>query len=284
MRNREFLRYGLNALSRAHETNYFDDGHRGGAIVSAFYLCRENHVEADVPEIIAKKIEANWAHTDICAPFPDEDSEPQLLNHIVECMSENIAGLRQAGHNVILPSLALKAFRELPEAITPSRVTGVCRLIESFTVTDVPMDADVQLPNMDDKPSTAVFILGEFVKCTERFEGRGQGWSGHLLTYGKALIDLRELGYVGLAKQAEEGFSRYIRRIRMGPQETDKRYREHSPTNLFPLQAAYWKERQGGDWHLGHKLKYPYGFYGLINCVKDAEIKRRCLESAYRIF
>jgi hypothetical protein len=283
MLDREFLLYGLNALSRAHETSYFDDGHRGGAIVSAFYLCRENNVEAGVTEIIAERVDERWAHTELCAPFPNEDSDPQLLHQIVECMSKNIGGLREAGHNVILPSLALKAFHALPEAITPSRVTGVCRLVESFTVTDVPMDVDAQLPNMDDKASTAAFILGEFVKCIERFEGRGQGWSGHLLTYGKALMDLRELGYVDLAKQVEDGFRRYIRRIRMGPQESDKQHQEHSPTHLFPLQAAYWKER-GGDWHLGHKLKYPYGFYGLMKFAKDTEIKRRCLEFAYRIF
>jgi len=282
MLDREYLLYGLNALSRAHETDYFLDGHRGAAIVAAGYLCRENAVEPGVAGIIARLIDEQWAHTELCAPFAHESSDPRLAHRIVECMTDNMAGLRQAGHNIIFPSLALKAFRDVPEAITPSRVTGICRLIESFTVTDVPMDEDVELPDMDDQVIAAEFILGEFVTCTERFVGRGQGWSGHLLTYGKALMDLRELGYVDLAKQAEDGFRIYIRRIRMGPQESDGQYQEHSPTDLSPLQKRYWHEREG-DLRFGHKLKYPYGFYGLMKFAEGAEIRRQGLDSAYRV-
>jgi hypothetical protein len=277
------LLHGLNALSRAHEFKYFDDGHRGAAIISAVYLCRDNEIEVNVAETIAAIIDECWVNTKLCAPFPDEDSNPQLLRKVVDCMSQNMEGLREAGHNVIFPSLALRAFCDVPQAVTMSRVTGICRLIESFTANDVPMDEDFVLPNIGDKAILAEFILDEFVKCTERFQGRGQGWSGHLLTYGQALMDLCQQGYVGLASQAQNGFRLYIRRIRIGPKETDKQYDEHSPTDLHPLQLGYWK-KGGGKLHLGHKLKYPYGFYGLLNKARDSEIKRRCLEIAYRIF
>jgi len=282
MLDRECLLYGLNALGRAHETDYFLDGHRGAAIISAVYLCRENAVEPGVAGIIANLIDEQWARTELCAPFAPEGSDPGLVDRIVECLSDNLAGLRQVGHNVIFPSLALKAFRDVPEAITPSRVTGICRLIESFTVTDVPMGEDVELPDMDDQVVAAEFILGEFVPCTERFVGWGQGWSGHLLTYGKALMDLREQGYADLARQAEDGFGIYIRRIRMGPQEGAKHWEEHSPTDLTPLQERYWQEREG-DLRFGHMLKYPYGFYGLMKFAKDPEIRRQCLGAAYRV-
>ena len=283
MLDNQYLLHGLNALSRAHEFKYFDDGHRGAAVIAGVYLCRENKVEAGVAETVAAIIDERWANTELCAPFPDEDSDPQLLRRVVHCMSEHMEGLQEAGHNVILPSLALKAFCEVPEAITPSRVMGVCRLIESFSVSQVPMDKDAELPSMEDPASAAEFILDEFIKCTERFRGRGQGWSGHLLTYGQALMDLRETGFADLADRAENSFRIYMRRIRMGPQKTDKQYDEHSPTGLRPLQSAYWKER-GGDLNLGHKLKYPYGFYGLMNKARDPELKLRCLEIAYRIF
>ena len=43
--NLDYLLCGLNALSRAHSHDYFEDGHRGGAIISAVYLCKENPVE-----------------------------------------------------------------------------------------------------------------------------------------------------------------------------------------------------------------------------------------------
>jgi hypothetical protein len=279
----DYLLYGLNALSRAHEFDYFADGHRGGAILSGVYLCRENDVEVGVADTIGSIIDERWSKTELCAPFPDEAPNPQLLDQVLRCMAQNLSGLRQVGHNVILPALALKAFRDLPEAITPSRVNGVCRLIESFTQTDVPMAEDFVLPNLENPIETSECILSEFIQCTQRFEGRGQGWSGHLLTYGRALIDLLQLGYSELVELAEQGFHIYIRRIRLGPQESDKQYREHAPTTLFPLMEAYWKQR-GGDLNLGHKLKYPYGFYGLMRLAKNAEIKRQALSIAYRIF
>ena len=283
MHDNTYLRYGLNALSRAHKFDYFLDGHRGGAIVSGVYFCRENDVEADVPEIVARLIDNHWAHTDLCARFPNEAADPQLLDRIVACMAANMDDMRQAGHNVILPTLALKAFHELPEAITPARVDGVCRLVEAMTVMDVISEERVDLPDMSDSASVADFILNEFVACVTRFVGRGQGWSGHLLTYGRARLDLHELGYGDLAKQAAAGFELYIRRIRMGPQETDKPRPEHEPTHLFPPQAAYWRERVG-DLTFGHQLKYPYGFYGLMKHVTDPEIEQRSLDIAFRIF
>ena len=282
MLDKRHLVSGLNALSRAHELNYFEDGHRGAAIIASVYLCQENAVEAGVSEEIAAIIDERWADTELCAPFPDEGADPQLLGQIADCLAANLEGLRQVGHNVIFPALALKAFREVPEAVTRSRVTGICRLIESFTVTEISMSDPVDLPSLGDQISFAEFVLDEFVACTDRFLERGQGWSGHLLTYGQALTDLRDLGYLDLAHQARDGFRIYIRRIRMGPQGTDKPRDEHAPTDLWPLQLAYWKER-GGDLYLGHKLKYPYGFYGLMSRARDPEIKRRCSEIAYRL-
>ena len=195
-----------------------------------------------------------------------------------------MTGLRQVAHNVILPTLALKALRDLPDAATPSRVAGICQLIESFRTEDFPLADNFVLPDMRDQVRNAEFILTEFIDCSERFIGRGLGWSGHLLTYGSALFDLHELGYRELATQAEEGFKLYMRCIRKGLQGTDKHRDEHPPIDNFPLQAAYWRPHSGGDLHLGHKLKYPYGFYGLPRLSKDSDLQRRCLDVAYRIF
>jgi hypothetical protein len=36
MLEESYLVRGLNALSRAHETNYFRDGHKGAAIIAAY--------------------------------------------------------------------------------------------------------------------------------------------------------------------------------------------------------------------------------------------------------
>lgn len=283
MTDNRHLLLGLNALSRAHTLEYFADGHRGGAIISGVYLSRAHGAEPGVADCIATIIDEQWADTALCAPFASEDPNPSLLTQLTTALGENLTGLREAGHNVILPTLALKALRELPDAITPSRIVGICQLIESFSAKDIPLADDFALPDMQNKTRAAEFLLAEFIDCTERFTGRGQGWSGHLLTYSKAIFDLRELGYQELAIQAEEGFKLYIRRIRKGPQDTDKNYSEHEPIEHFPLQTAYWQQR-GGDLHLGHKLKYPYGFYGLMQLAQDTDLQRRCLDVAYRIF
>jgi hypothetical protein len=282
MKDDRYLLLGLNALSRAHTTNYFADGHRGGAIISGVYLCRENDVEHDVPDLVTGIIDEQWSLSSLCAPFPQQPTHPQLLDRIVDCLSDHVTGLREVGHNVILPALALKAFRDVPEAITETRVDGVCQLIRSFTAKAVPMDDDFHLPDMSVPGVAADFILSEFVQCAARFIGRGQGWTGHLLTYGRALMDLYSLGYMDLAKEAEAGFRIYVRRIRKGPQDTDGVYEEHVPTGFSPLQADYWLER-GGDVHLGHKLKYPYGFYGLLQFVNDPQIEQESLASAFRV-
>ncbi|MDH3717649.1 MAG: hypothetical protein OES79_05955 [Planctomycetota bacterium] len=282
MMDTQHLIRGLNALSRAHGTDYFDNGHRGGAMLAAFFFCRENPVEEKVPGVLTRMIDQHWPRTGLCEPYPDESSDPALLTRLVETMQANMGGLREAGHNVILPALALKAFHHLPEAITASRVAGICELVQAFHKTDVPQAEDDSLPNLADTAGAAEFLLAEFVRCTERFQGRGQGWSGHLLTYGRALLDLCELGYVDLAEAALPGFRQYLRRIRLGPLDSDKPRPEHLRTDLSPLQTDYWTDRPG-DWKLGHIIKYPYGLYGLLHLARNQEVQQACLAAAYRV-
>jgi len=97
-------------------------------------------------------------------------------------------------------------------------------------------------------------------------------------------VDLGRLGYDAPARKVQQDFMLHVKRARMGPLETDKARAEHPQTDLFPLEAEYWRRRRGNDQGLGHSLKYPYGFYGLMSLCGDADLKRRCLEAAFRIF
>jgi hypothetical protein len=63
MLHRSYLIRGLDALSRAHASDYFGDGHRGAAIISAYFLCAEEPVEAGVTELIAEIIDDHWTDT-----------------------------------------------------------------------------------------------------------------------------------------------------------------------------------------------------------------------------
>lgn len=278
-----YLVHGLNALSRAHETNYFTDGHRGAAIIAAYYLCREIEMESGAADVIRAMIDAHWTHSPLCAPLPEEEPQPDLIK-ITETLQRNVDGLRQAGHNVILPTLALKAFGQLPETVTPARVDGICKLIEAFTkVEDVQLEEGDDSPNWGEPPDVAEFVLSELLRTIEAFDGRGQGWSGHLLTYTRALLDLQELGYEALARQGEHAFKLYIKRIRMGPLETDRPRPEHPQSHLRPHQRAYWEKRAGQSIGLGHCFKYPYGFYELLDLARDSHLRRQCMQAAYHI-
>jgi hypothetical protein len=230
-------------------------------------------------------LDAHWADSDLCAPFPKENSDPARLDRLVSALDANIDRLRQVGHNVIFPSLALKAFQDLPEAITASRVDGVCKLIESFdTAEDITLDEGDEIPDVAEPERGAEFILAEFLRTTEAFTGRGQGWSGHMLTYGRALIDLDLLGYAELATKGRHAFKLYVKRTRMGPLGTDKPRPEHPASQLRPLESAYWEKRKHQDVAIGHCFKYPYGFYGLMALASDGTLKQQCLDEAFRIF
>jgi hypothetical protein len=279
-----YLLHGLNALSRAHETDYFADGHRGAAILAAYYLCREVEMEEGAEDHIRAMIDAHWTHSPLCAPLPDEAPDPAGIQRIIQTLQGQLEGLRQAGHNVILPALALKALRQVPDAVTPARVDGICRLIEAFTtVDDIRLEEEDDIPDCGAPAEVAEFVLAEWLRCIQAFDGRGQGWSGHLLTYSRALLDLRQMGYGALACQAEPGFKLYVKRIRMGPLDTDVPRPEHRPSDLYPRQRAYWEGRVGKPVGIGHLFKYPYGFYGLMGLAQDARLKRQCMRVAYHV-
>jgi hypothetical protein len=83
-----YLLRGLDALSRTHETNYFTDGHRGAAIIAAYYLCREVEPEEGAADHIRALIDQHWTHTPLCAPMPDEAPEPKGIQRITLALIE----------------------------------------------------------------------------------------------------------------------------------------------------------------------------------------------------
>ena len=265
--------------------NYFADGHRGAAIIAAYFFCQEVDVETGVSDILGELIDEQWVHTPLCESFPLESHDATGISRIIMVLEENLDGLRQAGHNVIFPTMALKAFSQLPEMLTPSRVEGICRLVQAFsTSAPISLERSDEVFDFSYAPATAEFIISELVKTIHVFNGRGQGWSGHLLTYARALLDLRQMGYIATAKQAEHAFNLYIKRIRMGPLDTDKPRREHLPSDLYPHQREYWEQRRDKPLNLGHSIKYPYGFYGLVALTKNHDLINHCFDNAYHIF
>jgi hypothetical protein len=279
------LLLGLNALARAHTLDYFVDGHRGAGMVSAHFLCVDNDLDPPARARIAELIELNWAASPLCRPFPDAKPEPDRIQEIGAALVAGGEVLRQVGHNAIFAMLAIKAFRQMPDAATPQRIDGVCALIRSMTPwRDIDPDPDVDPPEFADTVAASRFILREANAAIDRFLGFGQGFAGHMLTFGQALVELAAMGDVPWAESCRTAFRKYVTVTRRGPEPDEKRRPDHPPSALRPTSAAYWKNRGDKSLGIGHVFKYPYAWYDLLQRARDPELTRTLEAKAYHLF
>jgi len=279
------LLLGLNALARAHELDYFADGHRGAGMVAAHLLCQSSDLDEGAKSRIAELVDLNWAHSALCESFPDTDPEPARIDEIGDALLEGAETLRQVGHNAIFAMLAIKAFRMMPRAATPQRIDGVCALIKSMTPwRDIEPDPDVDPPPFADAAAASQFILREASAAINRFVGFGQGFAGHMLTFGQALVELAEMGDVALAESCRPAFRKYVTVTRRGPEPDSKPRPDHKPSDLRPPDAAYWDNRADNAVDIGHVFKYPYSYYDLLRRVDDSVLLQKWDDQAYKLF
>jgi hypothetical protein len=285
MSEEHLLLLGLNALARAHTLDYFADGHRGAAMVAAYLLCENNDLDKRARSRIAELVDINWASSPLCEPFPDAEPEPARIDEIGMALTEGAETLRQVGHNAILAMLAIKAFRMLPSAATPQRIDGVCTLIRSFTPwRDIEPDPDVDPPPFADTAAASQFVLREASAAIDRFIGFGQGYAGHMLTFGQALVEMAAMGDVEWAESCRTAFRKYVTVTRRGPEPGSKSRPDHEPSDLRPIDPAYWERRADNAVDIGHVFKYPYSYYELLRHAGDPELAHAWDEKAYHVF
>lgn len=276
---------GLNALARAHEMNYFADGHRGASLVSAHLLCEENNMDEQATARITELFDLNWAPTALCKPFPEAGPDPEQIKKIGVALAEGGGVLREVGHNAIFAMLAIKGFRMLPSAATPQRIDGVCKLIRAIKPwRDVEPDPEVNPPPFANAAAASEFILREAMAAIDRFIGFGQGFAGHMLTFGQALVELAEMGDGEWAESCRTAFRKYVTVTRKGPDPDARRISDHKPSPLRPNSAEYWKKRGDRSVDIGHVFKYPYSAYDLLRRVNDPALKRDWDAKAYHVF
>ena len=276
---------GLNALARAHQLDYFADGHRGASMIAAHGLCVENHLDEHARSRIARLFDLNWASSALCKPFPDAEPQPAGIAKIGAALAEGGEVLRQVGHNAIFAMLAAKGFRLLPSAATAQRIDGVCALIRSFKPWhDIEPDPKVNPPPFDDAAAASQFILREASAAIDRFVGFGQGFSGHMLTFGQSLVELAAMGHVKWAESCRAAFCKYVTVTRRGPAADSRRYPDHKPSDLRPTDFAYWQKRGDHSVDIGHVFKYPYSYYNLLRHAGDPQLARELNAKAYRLF
>ncbi|MCB1225490.1 MAG: hypothetical protein KDK99_06745, partial [Verrucomicrobiales bacterium] len=235
---------GLNAMARSVEGDYFADGHRGASLISAHLLAEENALPTAARTRIERLFDANWAQKPLCRPFPEADPVPDAAEQIGEALLEAGDSLRQVGHNAIFAMLAIKAFRMLPRAATPERVAGIAKLIRAMTPwRDEAADPDLEIPPFTQTAAASRFVLAEASAAVERFKDYGQGFAGHMLTFGQSLIELAAMGDVEWAEGCRTAFAKYVTVTRQGPQPDDRKIAEHGPSPLRPTMNGYWQKR-----------------------------------------
>lgn len=276
---------GLNALARAHEMNYFTDGHRGASLVSAHLMCVDNKLDDKATARITELFDLNWASSPLCKPFPEEEPDPALISKIGLALADGTGVLREVGHNAIFAMHAIKGFRMLPSAATPKRIEGVCKLIRAIKPwRDIDPSPEVDPPPFSDTAAASEFVLREASVTVDRFIGHGQGFSGHMLTFGQALVELAAMGDVEWAESCRVAFRKYVTITRKGPQPEDKTFKDHQPSPLRPNSAEYWQKRDPRTLGIGHVFKYPYSYYDLLRHVDNPALKQEWDAKAYHLF
>lgn len=283
--DKRLIELGLNALARSAERSYFADGHRGASMISAHLMCADNDLGDVTTNRIIELFDRNWATTKLCDPFPQGDRVDDAAEQIGKALAESNGVLKEVGHDAIFAMHAIKGFRMLPETATAQRVAGICDLIRAFKPwRDVQPDNDVDPPMFTDTASASRFVLQEASDAIDRFQGFGQGFAGHMLTFGQSLIELAAMGEVEWAESCRTAFRKYVTVTRMGPQPGDRKIKDHQFTDQRPSETSYWKNRGDKTLGLGHVFKYPYAYYDLLARAKDSKLEQEVDAKAWQIF
>ncbi len=282
--DKRLIRLGLNALARAPEMKYFADGHRGAALISAHLMCVNNKFDKAATDRIVELFNLNWAQSKLCQNFPEADRIEDAADRIGKALADGKGVLREVGHDAIFAMHATKAFRMMPELATRERVDGVCNLIKAIKPwRDVKPDPSIKLPPFEEQ-AAAKFILKEASDAIDRFVGFGQGFAGHMLTFGQSLVELAAMGDVEWAESCRTAFCKYVTVTRQGPKKSDRKIKDHKFTKLRPDEVEYWKKRGHKTLGIGHVFKYPYAYYDLLARAKDAEIEKEFETKAWQLF
>ncbi len=145
-------------------------------------------------------------------------------------------------------------------------------------------DADVKPPPFAKSEAASRYILKEALASIDRFIGFGQGFAGHMLTFGQALVELAAMGDVKVAESCRTAFRKYVTVTRQGPASDDRRIADHKPSRLRPRDAKYWNQRGDRTLGIGHVFKYPCSYYNLHRRANDSELKLAWDQKAYHLF
>jgi len=275
---------GLDGLSRVAEGEWdpFSDGHVAAAVIASAFFTRENELEAATQTSLLAFVEVRLLSRRIFAARPKEPADPELVAGLVKDLDAGIRTLRRGGHNIIFATMALKALRDVPEAVTPARVRGLRNMIQRFGTDETRGAAGKPFTELGDKQAFVKLLFEEYLCALELYlAGKGHhGFAGHMLTFGHALLELHRMGYPELAQKGVEAFEPFIQQARAGADLGGRSVASPQPNAPSPLQADYWNAqlRRTTDGIVSsHLVKYPYSFYALLKDLPEGEVRQRVL-------
>ncbi len=272
---------GLDGMSRvAEEGNTFGLGHNAAAVISSAFFCREQKLDADTQKEILAFLDARLFKNPIyAAGRPKEAADPKLAEGLLEDLDAGIATLRGKGHNIIFAVTCLKALARCPRPRRPSGSTACGRWSgASGRRRAGPRRIPNPLVGLDDEQKFVHFIFEEFLKA------KGDGFDGHVVTIGHALVELHRMGHKELARKGVPAYWEWVRGARAN--EGEGEVAPAPPQAPTPLTREYWAaqvKHRIGEIVSSHTVKYPYSFYALAKDVKDEELKKRILAKVYRL-
>jgi hypothetical protein len=279
---REIIK-GLDGMSRVADIgDTFGDGHNAAAVISSAFFCREQKLDADTQREILAYLDARLLKNPIyAAARPKEAADPGLVEGLLEDLDAGIATLRGKGHNIIFAVTCLKALRTVPEAVTPERIDGLRKMVQSFGKTggEAHKDSD-PLVGLDDEQKFVHFVFEEFLKA------KGNGFDGHVVTIGHALLELHRMGHKELAQKGVPAYWQWVRGARAHNDAGAGKIAPAPPRAPTPLNREYWAaqaKHDVGEIVSSHTVKYPYSFYALAKDVTDEDLKKRILAKVYRL-
>ena len=307
----DYLYQGLCGLARAHRANAMA-GHLGAALVAGYFFGEEH---PDLPEEVFSAIENDlnqikqgaepiWYNQsktgitvpELFAPFPQEAPSTTAADDIAAALTKNIGQTRQSGHNVIFSSLALRAFRDHPEAAAPSLVQGIVQLIHGFDgavpgrgyygkETGWLSGEKVQLTAADDFP--AYRSLNDMVQTVidrliDSAAVRKQGFGGlfHIINHAAGLVQLSQYGFGDLAERGLAAHHQHLRLWRSLP-DVSAELGPLVKADHDPRTAAYWKAGDSAQWsaRLTHRIKTLFGFHTILPMIDDAAKRKQAEEN-----
>ena len=279
---REIIK-GLDGMSRvADKGNTFAGGHNAAAVISSTFFCREQGLDVDTQKEILAFLDSGLLKNPIyAAARPKEAADPGLVEGLLEDLDAGMATLRGKGHNIIFAVACLKALRAVPEAATPERIDGLRKMVQSFGRTNGGAAEDPDpLVGLDDEQKFVHFVFEEFLKA------KGNGFDGHVVTIGHALVELNRMGNKELARKGVPAYWQWVRVARAKNDKGAGRVAPPPPRAPTPLTREYWSAQAKhdiGEIASSHRVKYPYSFYALARDVKDEDLKKRFLAKVYRL-